>query len=96
MSHLVTDFKDVNTQRIQFTGQTKATVKTNNKTLELPLVLTETTTSPLIELDWMQRLRIHLNTNNSEIQRHNIKMNDTGKNSTTEKQIQGSILQQQR
>ena len=96
MSHLDTDFKDVNTQRIQFTGQTKATVKTNNKTLELQLVLTETTTSPLIELDWMQQLGIHLNTNNSEIQRHNIKMDDTGKNSTTEKQIQGSILQQQR
>ena len=30
-------------------------------------------------LDWMQRLGIHLNTNNSKIQIHDIKADDTGK-----------------
>ena len=40
------------TERELFTGQTKSTVKTNNETLELPLLITKATTSLLVELDW--------------------------------------------
>ena len=53
-------------------------MKTNNETIDLPLLITKATTSPLMELDWMQRLEIHLETNHSETQLHNIKMNDIG------------------
>ena len=45
MKPLITTYKYVNNQRIEFVEQTKATVKTNNKTLELPLFITEATTS---------------------------------------------------
>ena len=72
---LYTFYRDVNNQRLElFTEQTKATVKTNNKTIELPLLITIATTSPLKGLDWMQRLGIHLNANNSELQIHNINL----------------------
>ena len=72
-----------------FTEQTKATVKTNNKTIELPLLITIATTSPLKGLDWMQRLGIHLNANNSELQIHNINL-ETKKSLTN---IQGPLPQ---
>ena len=69
---LTTTYKDVNNQKIEFNGQTKTMVKTNQETLKLPLLITRKTTTSLLGLDWMQRLGIHLNTNNSEIQIHNI------------------------
>ena len=53
-------------------------MKTNNKTIELPLLITKATTSPLMGLNWVQRLGIHINTDNSEIKIRNIKMDNTG------------------
>ena len=32
-----------------------------------------------MRLDWMQRQEVHINTNKSDIQIYNIKINDTGK-----------------
>ena len=34
-----TDYKDVNNNKIEFIGHTKAMVKTNNTTLQLPLLM---------------------------------------------------------
>ena len=39
---LKTTYKDVNNQRIEFTGQTNALVKTNKETFEIPLLITKT------------------------------------------------------
>ena len=72
MEPLITTYKDVNNQKIEFIGQTKAKVKANKETLKLPMLITRKTTTPLMGLDLMQRLGIHLNTNNREIQIHNI------------------------
>ena len=74
-----TTYKDVNNQRIEFTGQTNALVKTNKETIELPLLITKTKTSPLMGLDWMQRLKINLSSNNEAIQIHNIKLDNMDK-----------------
>ena len=54
-------------------------MKTNNKMIDLPKLITKATTSPLMGLDWMQRLGVQLNTDNSEIQIHNKEMDYTGK-----------------
>ena len=69
---LITTFKNVNNQKIDFIGQTKAMVKTNKETLKITLLITRKTTTPLMGLDWMQQLEIHLNTYNRKIQKHNI------------------------
>ena len=58
-------------------GQTGASVETNNTTIKLPLQITKETTSTLMGLDWMERLGINLNTIYSEIQIHDVKMDDT-------------------
>ena len=94
---LKTTYKDVNNQRIEFTGQRNALVKTNKETIELPLLITKAKTSPLMGLDWMQRLKINLSSNNEAIQIHNIKLDnmDKKKNKTPER-FQRFILQQQR
>ena len=76
---LKTTYKDVNNQRIEFTGQTNALVKTNKQTIELPLLITKAKTSPLMGLDWMQRLKFNLSSNNEAIQIHNIKLDNTDK-----------------
>ena len=76
---LKTTYKDVNNQRIEFTGQTNALVKTNKETIELPLLITKAKTSPLMILDWMQRLQINLSSNNEAIQIHNIKLDNMDK-----------------
>ena len=76
---LKTTYKDVNHQRIEFTGQTNALVKTNKETIELPLLITKAKTSPLMGLDWMQRLTINLSSNNETIQIHNIKLDNMDK-----------------
>ena len=70
-------YKDVNNQKIDFTGQTKAMVKTNKETMELPLLSTKARTAPLMGLDWMQRLKINLSSNNDSIQIHNMKLDNT-------------------
>ena len=69
---LKTTYKDVNNQRIEFTGQTNALVKTNKEIIELPLPITKAKTSPLMGLDCMQRLKINLSSNNEAIQIHDI------------------------
>ena len=76
---LKTTYKDVNNQRIEFTGQTNALLKTNKETIELPLLITKAKTSPLMGLDWMQRLKINLSSNNEAIQIHNIKLDNMDK-----------------
>ena len=74
---LKTTYKDVNNQKISFTGQTKAMVKTNKETMELPLLITKAQTAPLMGLDWMLRLKLNLNSNNDAIQTHNIILDNT-------------------
>ena len=65
---LVITYRDVNKHRIEFIGQREALVKTNNKTIKLPLLITKQITSPLLGLVWMKRLGIHLITVNIEMQ----------------------------
>ena len=71
---LKTTYKDVNNQKIDFVSQTKATVKTNKETIELPLLIAkaQTETAPLMGMDWMQRLKLNLISNNDAIQIHNM------------------------
>ena len=76
---LKTTYKDVNIKKIEFTGQTNALVKTNKETIELPLLITKAKTSPLLGLDWMQRLKINLSSNNEAIQIHNMKLDNMDK-----------------
>ena len=85
MEPLITTYRDVNIHQIEIIGQTEASVKTNNKTMKLPLLITKETTSPLMGLDWMERLGIHINTINSEIQIHNVKMDDTERKTAQQK-----------
>ena len=54
-------------------------MKTNEETIELPLLITKATTSPLMGLDWMQQLKINLCSNNEAIQIHNIKLHNMDK-----------------
>ena len=74
---LKTTYKDVTNQKIDFTGQTKAMVKTNKETMELPLLSTKAQIAPLLGLDWMQQLKINLSSNNDAIQIHNIRSDNT-------------------
>ena len=48
---LKTTYKVVSNQRIEFTRQTNALVKTNKETIELPLLITKAKTSPLMGLN---------------------------------------------
>ena len=66
----------MNNQKINFAGQTKATVKTNEDAIELPLLITKAQTALLIGMDWTQRLRIQA------IQVHYIKVENTEKRTT--------------
>ena len=79
VEQLKTNYKDVNDNKIDFLGQTKALVKTNSTTLQLPLLITKANITPLMGLDWMKRLRITLNTTTDDIKIHNIKMDETEK-----------------
>ena len=76
---LKTTYKDVSNQRIEFIGQTNAPVKTNKETIVLPLLITKAKTSPLMGLNWMQRLKINLSSDNKAIQIHNIKLENSDK-----------------
>ena len=55
-------------------------MRTNNTTLQLPLLITKTNITLLLGLDWMKRLRITLNAATDSIKKHNIKLEDVGKN----------------
>ena len=74
-----TDYKDVNDNKIEFVGQTNATVKTNKTTLQLPLLITRANITPLLGLDWMKRLEITINSNTEAIKIYHIKMDDNEK-----------------
>ena len=79
MTKLNTNYKDVNNNKIEFRGQTLATVKTNNTTLQLPLLITKANITPLMGLDWMNRLGIALHTTTEDVKIHNIKLDETQK-----------------
>ena len=79
VTKLNTSYNDVNDNRIEFRGQTLATVKTNNTTLQLPLLITKANTTPLMGLDWMNRLGIALNTTTENFKIQNIKLDETQK-----------------
>ena len=79
VTKLNTNYKDVNDNKIEFRGQTLATVKTNNTTLQLPLLITKANLTPLMGLDWMNRLGIALNTTTEDVKIHNIKLDETRK-----------------
>ena len=74
---LKTTYKDVSNRKIDFVGKTKTTAKPNKETIELPLLITKAQTTPLLGLDWMQRLEINLSANHDAIKVHNIKLDDT-------------------
>ena len=74
---LETNYKDVNNNTIEFVGSTEAMVRTNNTTLQLPILFTKANITPLMGLDWMKRLEISLNTTNENIKIHNIRIDDT-------------------
>ena len=73
------DYKDVNDNKIEFIGQTTATVKTNTTTLQRPLLITKANITPFMGLDWMKRLKITINSNTEAIKIHNIKMDENEK-----------------
>ena len=73
-----TDYKDVNDNKIEFVGQTDATVKTNTTSLQLPLLITKANITPLMGLDWMKRLKITIISSTEAIKLHNIR-NDENK-----------------
>ena len=70
------DYKDVNDNKIEFIGQTNATVKTNTTTLQLPLLITKANITPLMGLDWMKWLKITINSNTEAIKIHIIRMDE--------------------
>ena len=47
---LNTNYNDVNDNKVEFPEQTNATVNTNNKTLQLPPLITKANITPLIRL----------------------------------------------
>ena len=79
VTKLNTSYKDVNDNKIEFRGQTIATVKTNKMRIQLPLLITKAKIIPLMGLDWMNRLGIALNTTSEDIKIHNIKLDETKK-----------------
>ena len=91
VTKLNTSYKDVNDNKIEFRGQTLATVKTNNTTLQLPLLITKANITLLMGLDWMNRLGIALNTTTEDVKIHNIKHKH--QHPKFKKRIQGPILQ---
>ena len=73
------DYKDVNDNKIEFIGQTNATVKTNTTTLQLPLLITKANITPLMGLDWMKRVKKTVKSNTEAIKIHNIRMDKNDK-----------------
>ena len=79
VTKLNTNYKVVNDNKIEFRGQTLATVKTNKTTLQSPLLITKAIIKPLMGLDWMNPLGIALNTTTEDVKIHNIKLDETQK-----------------
>ena len=79
VTKLNTNFKDVNDNQIEFIGQTKATVRNYNTTLQLPLPITKENITPVMGLDWMKRLERALNATMGSIKIHITKLDDTEK-----------------
>ena len=79
VTELNTSYKDVNDNKIEFLGQTKATVETNNTTLQLLLRISKDNITPLMKLNWMKRHGIALNTATDVIKIHKTKQDDTEK-----------------
>ena len=75
MKPLETNYKNVITQKIEFTAETTAMVRTNKEISNLPLLITKA--SPLIGMDWMQRLKMNLNSSNDAILIHHVKLEGT-------------------
>ena len=74
---LNTNCEDVNDNKIEFVGQTTATVKINETTLQLPLLFTKANITPLMGLDWMKQLQITFSANTEEIEFHNIRLDES-------------------
>ena len=55
-----TEYRDVNNDKIQFEGKTKANVEINGEIKKLELLITTKKTNPLLGLDWMKQLGIKL------------------------------------
>ena len=79
VTKLNTSYKDVNDNKIEFQGQTTATVETNKMMIQLPLLIAKANITPLMGLHWMNRLGIALNTTSEDIKIHNIKLDETEK-----------------
>ena len=73
------DYNDVNDNKIEFIGQTNATLKTNTTTLQLSLLIIKANITPLMGSDWMKRLKITINSNTEAIETHNIRMDENEK-----------------
>ena len=79
VTKLNTSYKDVNDNKTESRGQTTATVKTNKMMIQLPLLITKANITPLLALDWMNRLSKALNTTSEDIKIQNIKLDETEK-----------------
>ena len=79
VTNLNTSYKDVNDNKIELLGQTKAMVKRNNTILQLPLLITKANITPLIGFDWMKRLGFALNATTDSIKIHNIQLDNSEK-----------------
>ena len=76
---MTTNYKDVTDNKIEFVGQTTATVKTIKTTLQLPLLITKANITPLMVLHWMKRLQKTISENTEEIKIHNIRLDESEK-----------------
>ena len=73
------DYKGVNDNKIEFIGQTNATVKTNTTTLQLPLLIKKANITQLMGLDWIKRLKRTIKSNTEAIKIHNKRMDENDK-----------------
>ena len=62
MKPIGTEYRDVNDNRINIEGKTTALVERNGKRNDLEVLITTKKTNPLLGLDWMEKLRITLDT----------------------------------
>ena len=91
------DYKYVIDNKIEFIGQTNATVQTNTTTLQLPLLILKANITPLMGLDWMKRLKKN---NQLKYQSYQKTQHKNGRkrkeNPEIEERIQRFVLQQHR
>ena len=72
------NYKDVNYNKIESIGKTKATVKTNNTTFQLP-PFTKADGIPLMRLKWIKRFGVAVNATTENIKIRKLRMADTEK-----------------